>query len=221
MVDLFSGKTLRRNTTKHDELDCERELTQVLQNKVVLLYFGSGECLRCQEFSPILKDFFVKLTDEFYVLRASQIVVVYISQDQMEKKQKKFLKDMPKKWLFLPFEDDFKRDLECMFNVDQIPTVVVVKPDGEPITTNGVDEITSLGPTCFKNWQEAANIIDRTFLLSECYDRIPRRAFTEPFRCLKYKVDKKKKGHEGEDVGEEEEEEEEEEDDEDDDNTWS
>ncbi|XP_043938426.1 nucleoredoxin-like protein 1 [Protopterus annectens] len=193
MVDLFSGKILIRNNRDRDEIDTDKELYLRLENKVVLLYFGSGECPCCEEFVPVLKDFFVKLTDEFYVNRCSQIVLVYISQDETEEKQDKFLKKMPKRWLFLPFEDELKRDLEYMFNVNDIPTVVVLKPNGDVITMNAVDEIKRLGPDCFKNWQEVADIIDRSFLLPDDFDDLPLKSATDPFQRLKYKVDKKKK----------------------------
>lgn len=109
MASLFSGKTLIANNRDGDELDLERELIRALENKVTLLYFGAGECPKCQEFVPILKNFFVRLTDEFYVERSSQVVLVYVSMDQTEEKQNKFLKTMPKRWLVLPFQDEFKR----------------------------------------------------------------------------------------------------------------
>lgn len=109
MAALFSHKSLVVNNKDNDELELERELIRKLENKVMLLYFGSGECPRCQEFAPILKEFFVKLTDEFYVERASQIVLVYVSLDKTEEKQDKFLKKMPKRWLFLPFQDEFRK----------------------------------------------------------------------------------------------------------------
>lgn len=109
MAALFTDKTLFVNNKDSDELDLERELIRALENKIMLLYFGSGECPQCQEFAPILKEFFTKLTDEFYVERASQLVLVYVSLDETEEKQTKFLKNMPKRWLFLPFQDEFKR----------------------------------------------------------------------------------------------------------------
>ncbi|KAM9095980.1 nucleoredoxin-like protein 1 [Sarcophilus harrisii] len=190
MSSLFTGKVLIRNNSDWDEVDTEQELSIKLDNKVLLLYFGAGECPECQAFAPILKDFFVKLTDEFYVNRASQIALVYISQDQTQEQQESFLRDMPRKWLFLPFQDELKRDLEQMFAVDHVPTVVVLKPSGEVVTRDAVEEIVRLGPACFWNWQEASEVIDRNFLLAEDFDDLPSRSFTDPIRRLKYKIEK-------------------------------
>ncbi|MBN3274614.1 NXNL1 protein, partial [Polyodon spathula] len=193
MVELFQGKVLIKNNKDRDDLDTDRELCLQLGNKVLLLFFGSGECPRCQDFTPTLKEFFIQLTDEFYVDRAQQLALVYVSQDESEDKESKFLKDMPKRWLTLPFEDEYKRELEHMFGVEDTPAVVVLRPDGTVLSQNAVEEISRLGCACFKNWQEAAELIDRSFTLAEDFDDKPRRSAMEPLRRLKYKLDKKKK----------------------------
>ncbi|KAK6469088.1 nucleoredoxin-like protein 1 [Huso huso] len=209
MAELFHGKVLIKNNKDRDDVDTDRELCLQLENKVLLLFFGSGECPRCQDFTPTLKEFFVQLTDEFYVDRAMQLALVYISQDESEDKESKFLKDMPKRWLTLPFEDQYKRELEFMFGVEDTPVVVVLRPDGTVLSLNAVEEISRLGGACFKNWQEAAMLIDRSFMLAEDFDDKPTRSVTEPLRRLRYKLDKKKKkkGQGEEEKGEEDEEE--------------
>ncbi|NXG77941.1 NXNL1 protein, partial [Baryphthengus martii] len=205
MASLFTGKILMANRDE-DEVETERELTWALENKVLLLYFGSGQCPRCRRFSPLLKDFFVRLTDEFYVERASQVVLVYVSRDETEQQQRAFLRSMPKRWLAVPFGDAFKRELELRFSVSEVPAVVVLKPNGEVIVGNAVEEIQRMGPACFRNWQEAAELVDRNFRLAEDFDERSGRSFTDPIRRLKYKLDKKKKKKtkEGEEGGEEE-----------------
>ncbi|OWK12265.1 hypothetical protein Celaphus_00002992 [Cervus elaphus hippelaphus] len=87
MASLFSGRVLIRNNSDQDELDTEAELSRRLENRLVLLFFGAGSCPECQAFAPILRDFFVRLTDEFYVLRAAQLALVYVSQDPTEEQQ--------------------------------------------------------------------------------------------------------------------------------------
>ncbi|XP_034275266.1 nucleoredoxin-like protein 1 [Pantherophis guttatus] len=188
MAALFFHKSLVVNNKDNDELELERELTRTLENKVMLLYFGSGECPRCQEFAPILKEFFVKLTDEFYMERASQLVLIYVSLDNTEEKQDKFLKKMPKRWLFLPFQDEFKKELTLRFSVTHPPVVVVLKPNGEVIAPNAVEEIKEQGTDCFKNWQEAADLVDRNFLLSQDSEDVTLRSITDPIRRFKYKL---------------------------------
>ncbi|KFQ30870.1 Nucleoredoxin-like 1 [Mesitornis unicolor] len=206
MAALFTGKVLMANREEY-EVETERELGLALENKVLLLYFGSEQCPRCRRFSPLLKDFFLRLTDEFYVERASQLVLVYVSQDETEEQQSAFLKTMPKRWLAVPFGDDFKRELELRFAVAEVPAVVVLKPNGEVIVGNAVEEIQRLGPACFQNWKEAAELVDRNFRLAEDFDDCARRSITDPIRRLKYKLDKKRGAKKRRDEEEEDEEE--------------
>ncbi|NXJ86321.1 NXNL1 protein, partial [Trogon melanurus] len=202
MAALFSGKVLVANR-EEDEVETERELVGALENKVLLLYFGSGQCPRCRQFSPLLKDFFVRLTDQFYVERASQLVLVYVSRDETEEQRSAFLRSMPRRWLALPFGDRFNRELELRFSVSEVPAVVVLKPNGDVIVGNAVEEIRRLGPACFRNWQEAAELVERNFRLAEDFDDPARRSLTDPIRRLKYKLDKKKKKEGREEEGEE------------------
>ncbi|XP_030050572.1 nucleoredoxin-like protein 1 [Microcaecilia unicolor] len=188
MAELFLGKVLAKNNKDRGELDTEWELSQRLENRVVLLYFGAARCSRCQEFAPMLKDFFVRLTDEFYVTRASQLALVYVPGSGNEEEEDEFLDEMPRKWLSLPFKDrGFKQELESRFGVEKLPAVVVLKPCGKVISWNAVEEIRRLGLPCFKSWQEVGNLIDRNFLPAEFFDNVPGRSITDPIRRLKYK----------------------------------
>uniref|UniRef100_A0A4W3GSF7 Nucleoredoxin like 1 n=1 Tax=Callorhinchus milii TaxID=7868 RepID=A0A4W3GSF7_CALMI len=108
MVDVFADRTLIQNNRDRDELDTEQQVVRKLRNKVLLLYFGSGSCPKCQCFSLLLKDFTTRLLDEYYVERAAQLALLYVSQDQTEEQERKFLKTMPWRWLTLPFTDSFK-----------------------------------------------------------------------------------------------------------------
>ncbi|XP_044201936.1 nucleoredoxin-like protein 1 [Thunnus albacares] len=195
MADLFVDRVLVKNNKDQDELDTEREITMRLQNRILMLFFASAACESCQQFAPMLTDFFKRLTDEFYVDRAAQLVLLYISLDQSEEQQESFLKELPKKCLFLAYEDPYRRELEAMFDVEELPTVVVLRPDCSILIPNAVEEILRLGPDCYRNWQEAAELIDRNFMINEDFEEKSMRSFSDPVRRLKYKVedDKKKK----------------------------
>ncbi|KAK2815875.1 hypothetical protein Q5P01_026342 [Channa striata] len=192
MVDLFSDRVLVKNNKEQDELDTEREIVMRLQNRILMLFFASAACESCQQFAPTLKDFFKRLTDEFYVDRSAQLVLLYISLDQSDEQQEILLKELPRKCLFLAFEDPYRRELETMFNVEQLPTVVVLRPDCSILIPNAVEEIRRLGPDCYRNWQEAAELIDRNFMVSEDFQEKSMRSFSDPVRRLKYKLEEEK-----------------------------
>ncbi|XP_009072617.1 PREDICTED: nucleoredoxin-like protein 1, partial [Acanthisitta chloris] len=79
-------------------------------------------------------------------------------------------------------------ELELRFAVSELPAVVVLKPNGEVLVENAVEEIQRLGPACFQNWQEASELVDRNFRLAEDSDKHSRRSLTHPLRRLKYKL---------------------------------
>ena len=85
------------------------------------------------------------------------------------------------------------RELEAMFNVEEVPTVVVLRPDCSVLIPNAVEEILGLGPDCYRNWQEAAELVDRNFMISEDFEQKSMCSWSDPMRRLKYKVEEEKK----------------------------
>lgn len=85
------------------------------------------------------------------------------------------------------------RDLELRFSVKDPPVVVVLKPNGDVIAANAVEEIEQTGPDCFKSWQEAAELVDRNFLLAQDFDNVSMRSISDPIRRYKYKLAKSKR----------------------------
>lgn len=90
-----------------------------------------------------------------------------------------------------------RRDLGRQFSVERLPAVVVLKPGGDVLTRDATDEIRRLGPACFANWQEAAEVLDRNFLQPEDLDDPAPRSLTEPLRRCKYRVDPAARGKRG------------------------
>lgn len=63
----------------------------------------------------------------------------------------------------------------------RLPAVVVLKPSGDVLTSDATDEIQRLGPACFANWQEAAELLDHSFLQPRTW-MSPRRV-ASPSPC--------------------------------------
>lgn len=78
-----------------------------------------------------------------------------------------------------------------MFAVQELPTVVVLRPDSSVLVANAVQEIVSLGPDCYRNWRQAAELIDRSFAISDDLEQRSYRSLTDPVRRLKYRVESK------------------------------
>ncbi|KAM4595786.1 nucleoredoxin-like protein 1 [Fundulus diaphanus] len=195
MVDLFLNRVLVENNSDQDELNTEREIIGILENRILLLFFASDECERCQKFVPVLNRFFKKLKDPAYIEYPKLLALIYVSLDQSEEQQEKTLNELHKRTLFLAFDDPYRKELQAMFKVKDIPAVVVLRPDGSVLSLNAVQDISHLGTDCFRNWQESAELVERTFMLNEEFDDPNLRSATDPVRRLKYKTedDKRKK----------------------------
>lgn len=77
--------------------------------------------------------------------------------------------------------------------MEELPTVVVLRPDCSVLIPNAVEEMRRLGPDCYRNWKEAAELIDRSFMVSEDFQDRSMRSFSDPVRRLKYKVEDEKR----------------------------
>ncbi|XP_040041951.2 nucleoredoxin-like protein 1 [Gasterosteus aculeatus] len=193
MVDLFLNRVLVENNWDQDELNTEREITGILENRILMLFFASAECGRCQEFLPVLNYFFKRLKDPAYIEYPKLLTLIYVSLDQSEAQQERFLKDLHKKVLFLTFDDPYKKELQVKFKVKEVPTVVVLRPDGSVLSPNAVQDICHLGCDCFRDWQESAELIERSFMLNEEFDNLNMRSATDPVRRLKYRTEDDKR----------------------------
>ncbi|XP_014849619.1 PREDICTED: nucleoredoxin-like protein 1 [Poecilia mexicana] len=193
MVDLFLDRVLVENNSDQDEFNTEREIIGILENRVLLLFFASAECEKCQRFVPVLNSFFRKLKDPAYIEYPKLLALIYVSLDQSEEQQKKILKELHKRTLFLAFDDPYRKELHAMFKVKDVPAVVVLRPDGSVLSPNAVRDICRLGTDCFRNWQESAELVERTFMLNEEFDDPNLRSTTDPVRRLKYKTEDDKR----------------------------
>ncbi|XP_026216072.1 nucleoredoxin-like protein 1 [Anabas testudineus] len=193
MVDLFLNRILVENNWDQDELNTEREIIGILENRILMLFFASADCVRCQEFVPVLNDFFKRLKDPAYIEYPKLLALIYISLDQSEEQQERFLKELHKKVLFLAFEDPYRKELQTMFKVKDVPTVLVLRPDGSVLSPNAVQDICRFGSECFRNWQESADLVERSFMLNEEFDKLNLRSATDPVRRIKYKTEDDKR----------------------------
>lgn len=78
MVDLFLNRILVENNWDQDELNTEREIIGILENRILMLFFASADCVRCQEFVPVLNDFFKRLKDPAYIEYPKLLALIYI-----------------------------------------------------------------------------------------------------------------------------------------------
>ncbi|XP_003795069.1 nucleoredoxin-like protein 2 [Otolemur garnettii] len=150
MVDVLGG---RRLVTREG---AAVEAEAALQNKVVALYFAAGRCAPSHDFTPLLCDFYTALVGE--ARRPAPFEVVFVSADGSAEEMQDFMLELHGSWLALPFHDPYRHELRKRYNITAIPKLVIVKQNGEVITSKGRKQIREWGLACFQNWVEAADI---------------------------------------------------------------
>jgi hypothetical protein len=108
------------------------------------LYFGGKWCPHCPPFSTRLKEFYAT-----YTKSDPEFEVIYISsqRDSRCTAEQYFLKEHGD-WLMMSCDDAAKvfQDLMCEFNLNGIPSFVIINKDGTFITEYGREIVQELPP---------------------------------------------------------------------------
>lgn len=100
-----------------------------LKGKYVSFYFSAHWCPPCRTFTPKLAEIYKAVTGA-----GKPWEVVYVSADNDEDEFNEYYETMP--WLALPHEDPRSAALNAYFEVEGIPTLVLVSPEGKVISTD-------------------------------------------------------------------------------------
>ena len=102
---------------------------KALKTKVLGLYFSAHWCTPCQQFTPLLADFYIKLKN-----MSADFEVIFISSDQDENSFNKYFHEMP--WLAIPLADHRIAILKTKFRVLGIPCLIFIDPNTGNILSN-------------------------------------------------------------------------------------
>ncbi|MFH4979098.1 hypothetical protein AB6A40_005807 [Gnathostoma spinigerum] len=121
----------------------------VLEGKIVGLYFSAHWCPPCRQFTPVLKDFYEELEGQGFE-------IVFVSFDRAESDLKAYLSEAHGDWYYLPFGSEQISSLASKYGVSGIPALIIIKPDGTVITSNGRADVTSKAPpAALESWKHA------------------------------------------------------------------
>lgn len=102
-----------------------------LTGKTVGLYFSGHWCPPCRKFTPKLKSVYDELKG-----RGEDFEVIFVSSDRDQESFEEYYGSMP--WLALPFNDNKSaRSLSHYFDIEGIPQLVIIGPNGKTVTTDG------------------------------------------------------------------------------------
>ncbi|KAF5182977.1 Thioredoxin, nucleoredoxin [Thalictrum thalictroides] len=106
-----------------------------LVGKTVGLYFSAEWCLPCHKFTPKLISIYHKIRQMFIDDMDKNFEIVFVSSDRTQGAFASYFDTMP--WLALPFGDSTIKNLMKYFDVQGIPCLVIIGPDGKTLTKQG------------------------------------------------------------------------------------
>ncbi|EDO34941.1 predicted protein [Nematostella vectensis] len=145
-MNIFAGRQLRKRSgvIAYPE--------EVLQNKVVAIYFSASWCPPCQKFTPLLKDFY-----EEKIQSKEQFEIVFVSSDKTDSDLDSYMKECHGDWLAVPFGSEITKELKTRYHITTIPKLVVVTDDGEVVTMMGRRDVTENANKHQRNFNEMEN----------------------------------------------------------------
>ena len=124
------------------------------EGKIIGLYFSASWCSSCRRFNPSLVRFRNQNLEEFEV--------VLISGDGSDIAQQNYMRKSKMPWPALGnrskeaknLEESVKKIIDIEFI--SLPTLIILDPSGKVVSTNGKDEILTLGDNALSAWKDAS-----------------------------------------------------------------
>lgn len=110
-------------------------LVASLVGKTVGLYFSAQWCLPGVKFTPKLISIYHKIKQMLLEKENEDFEIVFVSSDRDQAEFDSSFGSMP--WLSLPFGDVNIKTLAKHFDVQGIPFLVILGPDGKTVTKHG------------------------------------------------------------------------------------
>ena len=144
MKDLVGSSLIDKNGNEFS--------SEVLNGKMIGLYFSAGWCPPCKSFSPKIRDFRDQNPNDFEI--------VMVSADNSSSAQLNYMKDMDMSGYALALNSSKTNQLYSQFKVTGIPTVVILSPDGSILSQNGRSDITYNANTSISTWKSSPNYFE-------------------------------------------------------------
>jgi len=123
--------------------------TDTLAGKTLGIYFSAHWCPPCRGFTPVLVETYNELT-----AAGKSFDLVFVSSDRSKEEMANYMTETKMPWKGLPYDKrDKKKLLGQKFEIQGIPTLIIVDKDGKVITASGRMDISSKGAAAFDSWK--------------------------------------------------------------------
>lgn len=119
-----------------------------LEGKLFALYFSASWCRGCAAFSRILVPFRNRHQETF------EVVLVGFDHSALE--MQSYMQTYEMLWPAIAWDNPARLAIKERFNISEIPTLLVIAPDGRIITTDGYKQIDLMGDAALDSWLKIA-----------------------------------------------------------------
>ena len=119
--------------------------------KLIGIYFSAHWCPPCRQFTPLLVNFYNECKKN-----KKSFQIVFVSFDNTENDMSKYMTEANMPWLAVPYGSNFREQLAKEYNVNGIPTLIVIDQNGKVVSTNARGEVTSKGAKAYDQWKAKA-----------------------------------------------------------------
>ena len=116
--------------------------------KIVAFYFSAHWCPPCKQFTPILRDFYQEVEDQ-------GVEIIFVSSDRNASEMAGYMRESHGPWLAVPHGNPAIARMNQEYGVEGIPCLIVLTRQGDLVTKQGRQDVTSLAPSkCLQKWKK-------------------------------------------------------------------
>ncbi|KAL6994782.1 protein-disulfide reductase [Sarracenia purpurea var. burkii] len=143
---------------------------EILTGKTVGLYFSAQGCVPGMNFTPKLISIHRKIKEKLLENEDEDFEIVLISSDRNQTEFDSHLNSLP--WLALPFGDPIINNLTKYFDIQAIPCLVILGPDGKTVTKHGRSLVNLYGEDAYPFTDAKVELLEKK--MDEAAQMLPR-----------------------------------------------
>ena len=140
LSDLFGSVLLQADGN-------EVGIATIESKAIIAIYFEAQWCPVCEQFTPLLMSAYEEIG-----LAGKSFEVVIVSYDDTEEDMLAHMTDNGMTWLAVPFSGGTIEALTLRYEVQFIPTVVVLDNEGNTISMDGRGDVVTKGALAYDDW---------------------------------------------------------------------
>ncbi|XP_015574520.1 probable nucleoredoxin 2 isoform X1 [Ricinus communis] len=144
-----------------------------LIGKTIGLFFSAQWCRPGMKFTPKLISIYHKIKQMLRERESEDFEIVFVSTDRDQEGFDSYFNTMP--WLALPFGDPTIKTLTKYFDVQGIPCLIIIGPNGKTITKNGRNLINLYQENAYPFTEAKVELLEKQ--MEEEFKSLPRSEY--------------------------------------------